>query len=181
MPEIKPNLSDQYRCISVHWSLPVQCILPCTHRENWHETWHPNGNRIRYRRSMGIFRTEELIGDNWSDLEIPPPGEVCGEPHTSKPGVFCQDPHAHGWTHHATVDGCRHTWHPAKQEPTPDQVAKDLSRVREIAVARQRIIDASDVIERSTREDVAKALGALRNGDFGEAQDLLGDLLESLR
>jgi hypothetical protein len=77
MPEINPDMSEQYRCISVHWSLPVQCVLPCTHRENWHEAWHPGtGNRIRYRRSFGTFRTEELNGDDWTDLEIPPPSEI---------------------------------------------------------------------------------------------------------
>jgi hypothetical protein len=74
MAEIKPDLSEWSRCISVHWSLPVQCVLPCTHRQNWHEAWHPeSGNRIRYRRAYGTFRTEELIGDGWSDLGIPPP------------------------------------------------------------------------------------------------------------
>lgn len=74
MPEIQPDLSDQSRCISVHWSLPVQCVLPSTHRENWHEAWHPqSGNRIRYRRTLGIYRTEELRDGGGHTLEIPPP------------------------------------------------------------------------------------------------------------
>jgi hypothetical protein len=79
MPEIKPDLSEWSRCISVHWSLPVQCVLPCTHRENWHEAWHPGtGNRIRYRRSMGVYATEDFHHDAWHDLEIPPPSETDG-------------------------------------------------------------------------------------------------------
>jgi hypothetical protein len=74
MPEITPDLSDRSRCISVHWSLPVQCVLPRTHRENWHEAWDPEtGNRLRYRRSFGIFRTEELRNGEWTALFIPPP------------------------------------------------------------------------------------------------------------
>lgn len=164
MPEIKPDMSEWSRCISVHWSLPVQCVLPCTHRENWHEAWHPNGNRIRYRRSMGIFRTEERSGDDWIDLEIPPPGEVCGEPHISKPGVFCQDARGHGWTHHATVDGCRHTWHPALRELTTGQVAQDLTRIREIA--------AEAIADR----DKARAELPKCNGMCLRASDVLDDL-----
>lgn len=139
MPEIKPDLSDQSRCISVHWSLPVQCVLPSSHRENWHEAWHPESrNRIRYRRSFGVFRTEELSNGGWNALEIQPPGEICGEPHSTHPGVFCQEPRTHNeysWTHHAVVNGCRYTWNTIKRDPTPDQVAKDLSRVRGIAAA----------------------------------------------
>lgn len=72
MPEITPDLSDKGRCISVHWTLPVQCVLPRSHRENWHETWDPEtGNRLRYR--YGIYRTEELRNDEWAALFIPPP------------------------------------------------------------------------------------------------------------
>jgi hypothetical protein len=52
----------------------VQCVLPRTHRENWHEAWDPEtGNRLRYRRSFGIFRTEELRNGEWTALFIPPP------------------------------------------------------------------------------------------------------------
>ena len=77
MPEIKPDLSDESRCVSVHWSLPVQCVLPCTHRENWHEAWDPEtGNRLRYRCGFGIFRTEELRHGEWTALFIPPPSET---------------------------------------------------------------------------------------------------------
>lgn len=137
MPEIKPDLSDRTRCISVHWSLPVQCVLPCTHVENWHEAWHPStGNRIRYRRSMGVYRTEELHDGGWHAMEIPSPGEICGEPHSSKPGVFCQWPRTHNersWTHRALFEGCTYTWNTARREPTPEQVVQDLSRVRELA------------------------------------------------
>jgi hypothetical protein len=88
MPEISPDLSEWSRCISVHWSLPVQCVLPCTHRENWHEAWHPTtGNRLRYRRAFGIYATEELRNDEWTALFIPPPIEICGELYGSKAGV----------------------------------------------------------------------------------------------
>jgi hypothetical protein len=77
MPEIKPDLSDKSRCISVHWSLPVQCVLSPTHRENWHEAWDPEtGNRLRYRRAFGTYATEELRNDKWTALFIPPPGEA---------------------------------------------------------------------------------------------------------
>ena len=74
--EIAPDRSAEGRCISVHWSLPVQCVLPGTHWENWHETWDPEtGNRLRYRRSFGTYRTEELRNDEWTALYIPAPGE----------------------------------------------------------------------------------------------------------
>lgn len=153
MPEIKPDLSEWSRCISVHWSLPVQCVLSCTHRENWHEAWHPKtGNRIRYRRSFGTFRTEELIGDDWVDLEIPPPGKICGEPHNSTPGVFCQKPQP-GWWHRALVNGCQYTWNTVKQESTPDQVAKDLSRLREVAAEAEAKLQAIKQLRTWKNED----------------------------
>jgi hypothetical protein len=74
MPEIKPDTSDESRCISVHWSLPVQCVLSRAHRENCHEAWDAEtGNRLRYRRSYDIYRTEELRNDEWAVLFIQPP------------------------------------------------------------------------------------------------------------
>ena len=58
---------DPDRCISVHWSLPVRCVLKSSHRENWHEAWHPEtGNRMRYR--YPARRTEELRGETWQTL-----------------------------------------------------------------------------------------------------------------
>lgn len=74
MPEITPDTSDPKRCISVHWSLPVQCKLPAPHRENWHETTQPKTwAQLRYRRSMGTYATE-VSGDNgWEPLDIPAP------------------------------------------------------------------------------------------------------------
>jgi hypothetical protein len=168
MPEIQPELSDQSRCISVHWSLPVQCVLPCTHRENWHEAWHPDsGNRIRYRRAFGVYRTEELHDGGWHDLDIPPPGDVCGEPY-DRPGVFCQAPRAHNeisWTHGAVVDGCSYTWNTPRPAYKPEQVAIDLARVRAIAAEanlrlgvrveeRDRLENALDAAVRSS---IAKA------------------------
>lgn len=72
LAEITPDMSNPGRCISVHWSLPVQCVLPAAHAANWHEASQA-GNRIRYRRSMGTYSTEVLRGDTWHDLGIPAP------------------------------------------------------------------------------------------------------------
>lgn len=135
MPEIKPDLTDTHRCISVHWTLPVQCVLPRAHRDNWHETWHPQTrNRIRYRRTVGV--TEELRAGEWRDLGIPAPGEICGEPHSPKPGVFCQQPRNHNeisWTHSAVFEGCRYTWNTLRPKTTQDQDRQDVVRLRELA------------------------------------------------
>lgn len=61
--------TDDPRCASVHWSLPVQCVLPSTHAENWHEAWHPEtGNRMRYRYPSR--RTEELHHDEWHTVDL---------------------------------------------------------------------------------------------------------------
>lgn len=58
---------DPSRCVSTHWSLPVQCVLKRTHRENWHESWHPeSGNRIRYRATVQL--TQESRDGEWHDL-----------------------------------------------------------------------------------------------------------------
>jgi hypothetical protein len=66
----RPDFKDKTRCISVHWSLPVQCVLSPTHRENWHETWHPkSGNRLRYRHPGK--HTEELRGGEWHAIQVP--------------------------------------------------------------------------------------------------------------
>jgi hypothetical protein len=68
-------LPDLSRCISVHWSLPVQCVLSRAHRENWHEAWHPEtGNRLRYRYSARA--TEELHHSEWHTLNIPGPARL---------------------------------------------------------------------------------------------------------
>lgn len=135
MPEISPDLSDKSRCVSVHWSLPVQCVLPRTHRENFHEAWHPQtGNRLRYRRSMGAFVSEELHHGTWHDLLIPAPGKVCGEPHSSRPGVNCQMEHGetgNRWNHFALVDGCRYTWNTGLPRPvTVEQLGSDVVSLR---------------------------------------------------
>lgn len=67
-----PDLSDESRCVSTHWSLPVQCVLPRSHRENWHEAWHPEtGNRLRYRYT--IRATEQLHHGDWHNVEVPAP------------------------------------------------------------------------------------------------------------
>ena len=64
--------NDGDRCASTHWSLPVQCVLKSSHRENWHETWDPeSGNRLRYRHPGG--RTEELRAGEWVALDFPKP------------------------------------------------------------------------------------------------------------
>jgi len=72
MNAIIPDGSDPNRCLSVHWALPVQCVLASTHRENWHETRHPDtGNRIRYR--WPITATEEHHDGAWHPLAIAKP------------------------------------------------------------------------------------------------------------
>ncbi|MEU6552044.1 hypothetical protein ABZ915_17435 [Streptomyces sp. NPDC046915] len=140
MPEITPDLSDKSRCISVHWNLPVQCVLPRSHRENWHEAWHPQtGNRLRYRRS-GVYRTEELHHGEWHDLEIPPPGGFCNDQFVStigdSPTVRCTERYGHGWNHRAVVDGCTYSWNtPIPKGLTVDQLAQDVRQLRGMLVA----------------------------------------------
>jgi hypothetical protein len=70
---IQPDLSDNQRCASVHWALPVQCELPPTHRENWHETRHPESARpLRY--NYPSTSTEEMLEDGcWYPIDIPKP------------------------------------------------------------------------------------------------------------
>lgn len=47
-------------CPSIHYTLPAHCTLPPGHRDNWHETRHPNtGARLRYRRAYGTLHTQE--------------------------------------------------------------------------------------------------------------------------
>ena len=134
MPEIHPDLSDTSRCVSVHWSLPAQCVMPRTHRANWHETWHPQtGNRIRYRRSCGTYATDELSDGEWHDLALPAPGDICVAPHSSKPGIFCQEPGDHQWMHRAIVDGCTHTWNLLNRGMTPGQIQQDMADFRRLA------------------------------------------------
>ncbi|MGW0579806.1 hypothetical protein ACWD25_28440 [Streptomyces sp. NPDC002920] len=143
MPEIKPDLSDESRCVSVHWNLPVQCVLPRSHRENWHEAWHPQtGNRLRYRRSMGACVTEEL-NDGWRDLQIPPPGGYCNDQYVgwhageyrSPPTVRCTGQYGHGWNHGAVVDGCTYSWNtPIPKGITADQLTRDVQQLRGMLV-----------------------------------------------
>jgi hypothetical protein len=63
----------------------------------------------------------------------------------------------------------------------------DRDRARDAAVALEQenaqlqdVLKATDRLELSTREDVAKALNALGGDDPAEALDILSDLLESL-
>lgn len=140
MPEIRPDMSDESRCISVHWNLPVQCVLPVGHREHWHEGWHPEtGNRIRYQRSMGGYVTEEL-NDGWHDLQIPPPGGFCNDQYISTfgdvPLVRCTGQYGHGWNHRAVVDGCTYSWNtPLPKDLTVDQLTRDVKQLRGMLVA----------------------------------------------
>lgn len=148
MPEIKPDLSDKTRCVSVHWTLPVQCVLPPTHRED-HEAWHPHtGNRMRYCRTMGAWRTEELHHGEWHDLKIPPPGGYCGDPRPGRSGVSCTQQYGHGpgsWTHTATVDGCRHTWNtPIPRELTGAQLREDVRGLRAAVYRLSRELEAAE-------------------------------------
>lgn len=137
MPEIKADRSDPNRCLSVHWNLPVQCVLPSSHCENWHEAWHPQtGNRMRYRRSYGNFTTEELHHGEWHDLQIPPPGGFCGDQHSSQPGVRCTEQYGHGWNHVARVNGCRYSWNtPIPRGLTVDQLTRYVAQLRGMLVA----------------------------------------------
>lgn len=138
MPEITPDLSDASRCVSVHWSLPVQCVLPRTHANVWHEAWHPqSGNRIRYRRAMGVFVTEDHHDSAWHDLAIPGPGAVCGEPHSCRPGVFCQLEHGkdglneNRWNHFSFTNGCRYSWNtPQPKALSVEQLTADIGALR---------------------------------------------------
>jgi hypothetical protein len=137
MPEIAPDLKDESRCVSVHWTLPVQCVLPRGHRENWHEAWHPQtGNRLRYQRSMGGYCTEDLHHGEWHDLEIPPPGGLCNDQHGSYPNVRCTGQYGHGWNHRAIVDGCTYSWNtPIPKGLTVDQLTRDVKQLRGMLVA----------------------------------------------
>lgn len=74
MKEIQPDMSNANRCISVHWSLPTQCERDRTHFDFWHWARHPDsGAAIRYRRTLGVYRTEELRDGQWHALPIPAP------------------------------------------------------------------------------------------------------------
>lgn len=141
MPEITPNLTDKNRCVSVHWNLPVQCVLPSSHRENWHEAWHPQtGNRLRYRRSMGSYVTEEL-NSGWHDLQIPPPGGYCND-NSTYAHVLCTEQYGHGWNHRAVVDGCTYSWNtPLPKQITPYQLGEDVRQLRGLIVKQAAEID----------------------------------------
>lgn len=140
MPEITPDLSDTSRCISVHWSLPVQCVLPRAHRDNWHEAWHPkSGNRMRYRRAGGS--TEERREGSWRSLEIPPPGGWCNEQNPTNPKAFCSDRSGHKWMHQVVYDGCTYTWGttPSRQA-TVEQLTQDVRSLRERVAELESIV-----------------------------------------
>jgi hypothetical protein len=130
MSAITPDLSDDSRCISVHWSLPVQCVLSRTHRANWHEAWHPkSGNRMRYRHPGGS--TEQLLNGAWVSLEIPPPGGYCNEQNPSNPKAFCDDRAGHSWMHRVVYDGCTYTWGTARPRPAGvEQLTEDVRTLR---------------------------------------------------
>lgn len=130
MTAITPDLSDDSRCISVHWSLPVQCVLPRAHRANWHEAWHPtSGNRMRYRHTIGS--SEQLCNGVWVPLEIPPPGGYCNEQNPSNPKVFCDDRAGHSWMHRVVYDGCTYTWGSQPSRPaSAEQLSEDVRTLR---------------------------------------------------
>ena len=156
MPEIEPDPTDESRCLSVHWSLPTQCVLSRGHRENWHETWHPQGgDRIRYRR-CGIYRTEELRPSGWVAMEIPPPGGYCNDQRRGCPGVFCTQPFGHGWYHRAIVDGCTHSWNtPVPKALTSRQLDTDVKTLRGLVVQLTAELDQAQAENR----DLTRALG----------------------
>lgn len=135
MPEITPDLSDPHRCVVVHWVLPVQCVLPPSHRED-HEAWHPQtGNRIRFCGESVAPRTHELHDGEWHLLDLPRPGAtVCGEPYSRKLDVTCQEEHGPDgsrWQHRARVDGCLYSWSTPHARPvTPDQLDHEVRSLR---------------------------------------------------
>lgn len=119
MPEIAPNLSDNKRCVSVHWSIPAQCDLPPSHWDD-HETTHPDtGVRLRYCRVGGTWRTEELRDGTWHRIEIPPPGGYCGQPDPEEVKVTCTLQHGHRLSraHAADVHGNWRQWPALVKEP----------------------------------------------------------------
>ena len=158
MPEIKPDLSDESRCISVHWTLPVQCVLPASHSENWHEAWHPeNGNRLRYRRSYGNFVTEDLHHGEWHDLQIAPPGGFCDDRYPHKPEVRCTSQYGHGWNHQVVFEGCRYSWNtPIPKGLTGDQLTRDVKQLRGMLVAAYaRIAELEQQVATARTEAIA--------------------------
>lgn len=167
MPEIKPDLSDTNRCVSVHWNLPVQCVLPAGHRANWHEAWHPQTrNRIQYRRSMGLYQTHELQDGEWLDLEIPPPGGYCNDRRRGFPEVKVQCTRQYGhwdWTHSATVDGCRYTWNtPIPKGLDAAQLGHDVQELRGLVV---QLTAANAELESMLAERDAQIAGLLADAD----------------
>ncbi|MFC8676761.1 hypothetical protein ACFUEN_29250 [Streptomyces griseorubiginosus] len=125
--EISPDLSDRNRCVSVHWSIPTQCALPPSHWDD-HEANHPEtGVRLRYCRTGGTWRTEELRDGAWHRLEIPPPGGYCGQPDPDRPGVTCTWQHGHRFSrsHAADVDGEWHQWPTGLRDPAMSRALRE--------------------------------------------------------
>lgn len=179
MPEISPDLSDTNRCVSVHWNLPVQCVLPAGHRVNWHEAWHPQtGNRIQYRRSMGLYRTNELQGGEWRDLEIPPPGGYCNDQRRGYPEIkaHCTEQYGHGWMHRAIVDGGHYTWNtPLPKELNTEQLGHDVRQLRGLVVQL-----AAELTESSSKLEIAERQAADLDGKLAERTRQLDGLLAVL-
>jgi len=189
MPEITPDTSDRNRCISVHWSLPVQCTLPASHRENNHQTWHPQtGARLRYQRTMGTWRTEALTEDGWERLEIPPPGGYCGDASPSNPDARCSQQYGHGWNHSVVHEGCRYSWNtPVPPALTASQLhgdvrqlrgavveqAADLERARRIAVQLEqenaRLHEQASTLADRWTELADGTAASLATGDLDDA------------
>jgi hypothetical protein len=75
MAATRPDQGDPERCISTHWTLPVQCEKGSSHRENWHEGRDPEtGAWIRYRWPGRL--TEELRDGEWLTLPAPPAAPI---------------------------------------------------------------------------------------------------------
>lgn len=155
MTAITPDRSDESRCVSVHWSLPVQCVLPRAHRENWHEAWHPkSGNRMRYRHTIGA--TEQLANGAWTSLEIPPPGGYCNEQYSGNPKAFCDDSAGHREMHRVVYDGCTYTWGGEPSRPvSAEQLTEDVrtlrARVVELEAERHTTNEALDEVVKAVR------------------------------
>ncbi|WP_019060039.1 hypothetical protein [Streptomyces prunicolor] len=165
MSEIAPNLSDDKRCVSVHWSIPAQCDLPRSHWED-HETTHPDtGVRLRYCRTMGTWRTEELRDGAWHRIEIPPPGGYCGQPDPDNPPAICAGQFGHRLSraHAAYVDGVWRQWPSLVMEP------ERRPGLDEEALLRGLVYDqAAEIAE--LRASIAALQASMRSGT-GDVRD----------
>lgn len=118
------------RCISVHFTMPMQCLLAVGHRENWHEA-ELDGARYRYRWPS---RSTQILADGeWQDYEAPHTADddrkiLAGAP---KDSDDWDDKTWAAWFRHAErVHGTRQG-----NARTTDQIT-ELKATREMAISR---------------------------------------------